>query len=817
MEKDHEKLEYILANLPHHLFLSIHLDKLIRLLTSYTFLYLKITHYGIEDIINDFNYAQDLKMLQDILIEASHILEVHPEQLPSQIIGRSGLDFNNDINIQSLLTQIMNWHEKSWLKPQRGSLSLHHGALLRSLVGHQEGVMSLALSPDEKLLFSGEGKQVSRHSQPDYTIRVWEIGSFQTIHILKGHEADIKAIAIDPDSGLLISGSSDGTIIFWDLSNFSIVKRLRCHSDSIDALDVLHRRSIALSGSSDGTIKIWNLKDTSVLHTITGHKGRISSLAISSDTRLVASAGSDYVINIWDTNSWKILRSLRGHKETIWSLHFLKDNRQLLSSAGFYYKEPRPEDATIRIWDIFNGSHRIINGHTVLVSSARTLLEDKVIVSSDGAGNIAVWEFSTGKKIACIKGHSEMINALVSTKDSHRLFSASDDKSIKIWDLKNMIQQGIAGTDKRKGYRINKLYITKDSKRIVSWENSLSLYTPSISNVVVWDVESEEIVYSLIKENKNVVDMSFAQKASILFVLYNNHELQTFDINKGELLFAIYLDQEIKEDEQCSSYHMIDVSDDGNICIISSREGAVYHHSVHEHVIHFYKIDSERFGRPIISHCGNIVFIPAREGYVHINLKTRMSVFLKGDLHLRPKRQVSEVERLNNVNHDAIRKIIVNKDDSLLICILVTGALELWDLINGKQTHIFSGHIYNNQSSRVNEIIIDEEDQYAFSVGDDYTIRKWDLSSGKEVLTLHVGSNNMDDIQFFRNNRFIISLSRANNSIMIWDVVTGGVVASLNSDSQFQCLAVPPDSSFIAIGGRDGNIQFIYPIGFNDM
>ena len=76
-------------------------------------------------------------------------------------------------------------------------------ALVHTLSGHTAPVLSLALSPDRRLLFTGSH---------DYTVRVWRIADWHCLRVLKGHGGGVRVLAVAPDGATLYSAASDNTI-----------------------------------------------------------------------------------------------------------------------------------------------------------------------------------------------------------------------------------------------------------------------------------------------------------------------------------------------------------------------------------------------------------------------------------------------------------------------------------------------------------------------------------------------------------------------------------------------------------------------------
>lgn len=77
---------------------------------------------------------------------------------------------------------------------------------IRTLTGHSNWILSMAISPDGKILASGS---------QDKTIKIWHLGSGKLLHTLTGHSGAVYSVAFSPDGQILVSGSEDKTIKFW--------------------------------------------------------------------------------------------------------------------------------------------------------------------------------------------------------------------------------------------------------------------------------------------------------------------------------------------------------------------------------------------------------------------------------------------------------------------------------------------------------------------------------------------------------------------------------------------------------------------------
>jgi WD40 repeat protein len=101
----------------------------------------------------------------------------------------------------------------------------------------------------------------------DKTVILWNIRDIKEPKIigqpLIGHTDMVITIAFSPDGKVIASGSSDNTIILWDVSNpytpTRIGKALIGHNNRLTSIDFSRDGRLLASGSEDGTIILWDI------------------------------------------------------------------------------------------------------------------------------------------------------------------------------------------------------------------------------------------------------------------------------------------------------------------------------------------------------------------------------------------------------------------------------------------------------------------------------------------------------------------------------------------------------------------------------
>ncbi len=167
---------------------------------------------------------------------------------------------------------------------------LSTGTITATFTGDLNGIVSLALSRDDRLLVTGG---------IDRSLKIWNFQTQKLEKTLSSHTGYIETIAISPDNRLLVSGSVDRTLKIWDLQTGELRQTLTGHDDSIKAVAISPDGETLVSAGVDRQIRFWQLTTGRLITTYLGYNNSIRSLAISPDGKTLASGGIDRPIELW--------------------------------------------------------------------------------------------------------------------------------------------------------------------------------------------------------------------------------------------------------------------------------------------------------------------------------------------------------------------------------------------------------------------------------------------------------------------------------------------------------------------------------------
>lgn len=278
--------------------------------------------------------------------------------------------------------------------------------------------------------FGADGKRAL--TSPDETIQLWDIFTGRCLSVLRGHEEDVLALSLSADQRLALSGSYDTTVRLWDVKTGSCLRVLHGHNSAILSVLLSADKRFALSSSMDNTIRLWDLKRKGRCRRVfRGHGGGVVSLAWTPDPRLILSGSHDKTVRLWDIQTGHCLKVLKGHEEGVIAVSLSTDQRLAISGS---------HDKTIRLWDVETGRClRVLEGHKKSIFSVILSENNRLALSGSMDKTIRLWDVETGRCLCVLEGHKESVRAVSWIYDQRHAISGDYSGHIKIWDLSEAI------------------------------------------------------------------------------------------------------------------------------------------------------------------------------------------------------------------------------------------------------------------------------------------------------------------------------------------------------------------------------------------
>jgi len=154
--------------------------------------------------------------------------------------------------------------------------SVQEGEVQGILRGHKRGVWTVKFAPAGTPVVQGEDGSVSGRGlvltgSGDKTVKLWSLGDYSCLRTFEGHSNSVLKVAwlCLPGQGAdkqrqqvqVASAAGDGLVKVWDAATGEVECTLDNHTDRVWALAVQPRTNALVSGSGDSTVTFW--RDTS--------------------------------------------------------------------------------------------------------------------------------------------------------------------------------------------------------------------------------------------------------------------------------------------------------------------------------------------------------------------------------------------------------------------------------------------------------------------------------------------------------------------------------------------------------------------------
>jgi len=198
------------------------------------------------------------------------------------------------------------------------------------------------------------------------------------------------------------------------------VRTFKGHTDGVMCLQFSETLShpafpVLITGSYDRTIRVWNLETGVELHCLRGHTRAVRALQFD-EVKLITGS-MDSTLKVWDWRRGKCIKTLNGHTEGVVCLNF--DSNVLASGSV---------DSTIKVWNLRTGSAFTLHGHSDWVNAVQ-LWDSTPETRASSADSFIFDVAGSASPMGGSGGASSQIDP------GKMLFSASDDGTIKLWDL----------------------------------------------------------------------------------------------------------------------------------------------------------------------------------------------------------------------------------------------------------------------------------------------------------------------------------------------------------------------------------------------
>jgi serine/threonine protein kinase/WD40 repeat protein len=288
---------------------------------------------------------------------------------------------------------------------------------------------------------------------------------------LRGHVGWIMSMAVSPDGKVLASGSWDKSIVLWDTRDWRPRgARLLGHTGAVMALafspDGSKLASVQAWAKDRCAIRLWDVATGEPAGTVGDGWAGLYSVAWMADGKTLVTAGQDNQLNFWDVDAgrkatidkvctehaWmsikpggKLIATGGSGPTRLWDA----DTRQEVPSKlppnlipifvppdGAELAGTEHETGRISLCSLASGEPRSWKAHPGTIGRLDPSPDGRFLASIGGEGTGYVWSAATTALVATLRGHQRGAAQLVFMPEGDQLVTGGlDDHAICVWNL----------------------------------------------------------------------------------------------------------------------------------------------------------------------------------------------------------------------------------------------------------------------------------------------------------------------------------------------------------------------------------------------
>lgn len=288
--------------------------------------------------------------------------------------------------------------------------------------GHREGVYALEPGLNSTQFFSAGA---------DGLVVRWQLNRPDLGDLIARMPASVYALAYDPASGLLWAGQNYEGLHLIDPVGKQETKSLKLTSAAI--FDIKLYRQSAFVALGDGVVAVVNTEPLAVRKYLKASNQSARCVSVNPVEREFCVGYSDNTVRIFDLETYDLKRVIQAHTNSVFTVAYSPDFRQLITGG---------RDAHLKAWDVEHDYTLLhdVPAHLFTINHIVFSPDGQLLATASMDKAIKIWEADTLQLLKVVDrarhaGHGTSVNRLLWTNYEQKLLSASDDRTISVWQM----------------------------------------------------------------------------------------------------------------------------------------------------------------------------------------------------------------------------------------------------------------------------------------------------------------------------------------------------------------------------------------------